>query len=97
MEKEELKEKDLSKLVGGYEALTDLISINTMSLDRLKLDDKEYNLLKELKYIENSQRDGEDYEYISRDKLGKIFDLLNKKFKDSATSKDLKHSIKIDF
>lgn len=97
MEKEELKEKDLNKLVGGYEALTDLISINTVSLDRLKLDDKEYNLLKELKYIENSQRDGEDYEYISRDKLGKIFDLLNKKIKPSATSKELKHSIKIDF
>lgn len=90
------EEKNLDKAVGGYEPSLCAVS-HGFSVSSLKLTDPEYSKLEKAGYIEHSQRDGKDYEYISRKKLEAALNLLNKKSIFSIPFRKLNHELKIDF
>lgn len=97
MENQKIEEKDLEKAAGGYSISGDKSPSNFLTVESLKLSEKEYNMLDEANYITRLNFGGESGEYISRSKLKEAFDLLNKKSKFNDSDNNLNHELGIRF
>lgn len=86
MEKEEkatqkIDENDLEKAAGGYAPSGSITPNGVLTVDSLKLSKKEYEMLEKADCITRLETKGESSEYISRSKLKKALEILNKKSK----------------
>ena len=97
LENQKIDENNLEKAAGGYTSSGTFTPYGSLTIDSLKLNEKEYEMLEKADCITHLEGQGEHVEYISRSKLKKALDILNKKSKFNDLDNNLDHELNIYF
>ena len=78
LENQKIDENKMEDVAGGYDTNFFPFPDGSFLLEKLELNDDEYNKISKKGYVKHMTVAGEDVEYISKVKLKKVLELLNK-------------------
>ncbi len=95
LENQKIDEGKMENVAGGYAPSGSITPYGSLTVDSLKLSKKEYEMLEKADCITRSEIKGENFEYISRSKLEKALNILNKKSKCNTSYDGLEKELNI--
>ena len=78
LENQKIDENKMEDVAGGYDTNFFPFPDGSFLLEKLELNDDEYNKISKKGYVKHMTVAGEDVEFISKVKLKKVLELLNK-------------------